>query len=408
MHKLCLSMIVKNETHIIKECFDTIYDKIDYWVIVDTGSTDGTQDFIKNYFAEKGIPGELHEKPWVSFGHNRTEALQLCDGKGDYIFMIDADDYVEGNLPKEEIIDADGYAVLMGRGDFSWWRTQIFKANTGWHYVGVLHEYPTMPENIQPRIDRLIGNYRVVARTMGARNLNIDPIEKYKKDAETLEKALLDEPTNVRYQFYLAQSYFDSHQWAKAEDAYVKRIEMGGWPEEIYYSIYRIGICRALQDKSWLEIQQAFLDAYNARPSRAEPLYQIAKIYRINGKPALGYIFAKMASDIPYPSEDILFIDNDIYRFGILDELGSTAYYAGKPEIGHAACKILLDRNLLPPQEVARVRNNLNEYEKILLQLKIKKQELELEQKQKEKEKKQKQEEIKKFKNFKQRERISR
>ena len=47
--KLTLSMIVKNETHIIKECFDTIYDQIDYWVIVDTGSTDGTQEFIKNY-----------------------------------------------------------------------------------------------------------------------------------------------------------------------------------------------------------------------------------------------------------------------------------------------------------------------------------------------------------------------
>jgi glycosyltransferase involved in cell wall biosynthesis len=108
-------MIVKNETHIIKECFDTIYDQIDYWVIVDTGSTDGTQEFIKNYFAEKGIPGELHERPWVSFGHNRTEALELCNGKTDYIYMIDADDYLEGKLPRDQIRDADGYAVLMGR-----------------------------------------------------------------------------------------------------------------------------------------------------------------------------------------------------------------------------------------------------------------------------------------------------
>ncbi len=47
MPKLCLSMIVKNETHTIKECFDTVYKNIDYWVIVDTGSTDGTQE-LKN------------------------------------------------------------------------------------------------------------------------------------------------------------------------------------------------------------------------------------------------------------------------------------------------------------------------------------------------------------------------
>ncbi len=33
MPKLCLSMIVKNETHIIKECFDSLVQYIDYWVI---------------------------------------------------------------------------------------------------------------------------------------------------------------------------------------------------------------------------------------------------------------------------------------------------------------------------------------------------------------------------------------
>ena len=219
-------MIVKNESHIIKECFDSLYDQIDYWVIVDTGSTDGTQELIKNYFAEKGIPGELHERPWVSFGENRTEALRLADGKAEYIFMIDADDYVEGKLPIEKLTGHEGYAVLMGRMDFSWWRTQIFKSGCGWKYYGVLHEYPALTEQRQPTIDRLVGDYRVVARTVGGRNQNITPVEKYKKDAEILEKALIDEPENVRYQFYLAQSYFDSQQWEKAEQAYVKRVEM--------------------------------------------------------------------------------------------------------------------------------------------------------------------------------------
>jgi glycosyltransferase involved in cell wall biosynthesis len=374
-------MIVKNESHIIKECFDTIYDQIDYWVIVDTGSTDGTQELIKQYFAEKGIPGELHERPWVSFGENRTEALRLADGKADYIFMIDADDYVEGKLPVEKLVGHEGYAVLMGRMDFSWWRTQIFKSGCGWKYYGVLHEYPALTEQRQPTIDRLVGDYRVVARTVGGRNQNITPVEKYKKDAEILEKALIDEPENVRYQFYLAQSYFDSQQWEKAEQAYVKRVEMGGWPEEIYYSIYRIGITRALQNKNWVEIQQAFLDAYNARPNRAEPLYQIARIYRLNGKPALGYVFAKMAAEIPYPKDDILFIDNDVYRYGILDEIGSTAFYAGKIEIGYNACKALLDRNLLPANEIERVKKNLNEYERIIIHTKIQLNEKKVEQK---------------------------
>jgi len=363
MAKLCLSMIVKNETHIIKECFDTVYKNIDYWVIVDTGSTDGTQELIKQYFAEKGIPGELHERPWVSFGHNRSEALALCDGKADWAWMIDADDYVDGALsfPTQIVEEVDGFALKFRRQDFAWWRTQIFRTGRGWKYFGVLHEYPSL-EGKQPNIAKLEGNYAIVARTMGARNLNITPVEKYKKDAELLEKALIDEPTNVRYQFYLAQSYFDSQQWDKAEAAYIKRVEMGGWEEEQFYAAYRVGMCRGLQEKPWIEIQQAFLEAWELRPTRAEPLHQIARVYRLMGHPRLGFLYAKMAADIPYPADDILFVSEDIYRWGILDEIGSTAFYAGKAHMGYAACKKLLVENRLPADHVDRVQVNLNQY----------------------------------------------
>jgi glycosyltransferase involved in cell wall biosynthesis len=358
-------MIVKNETHIIKECLESIYKYINYWVIVDTGSTDGTQELIKSFFAEKGIPGELHERPWVSFGHNRTEALQLCDGKATWAWMIDADDYVQGNLefPLNIPNELDGFALRFGREDFAWWRTQIFRTGIGWKYVGVLHEYPTVEGKEKPVLGKLEqGNYKIVARTLGARNKDITPVEKYKKDAEVLEKALLEEPGNIRYQFYLAQSYFDAQMFDKAEEAYVKRIQMGGWEEEQFYSAYRIGMCRGLQNKPWEQIQQGFLEAWEIRPSRAEPLYQIARVYRMMGHPKLGYLFAKMALDLPYPTEDILFVSEDVYKYGILDEIGSTAFFAGKPHIGYAACKKLLSENLIPEVHIKRVQNNLSEY----------------------------------------------
>jgi glycosyltransferase involved in cell wall biosynthesis len=65
----CLNMIVKNEARVIRRCLDSARPIIDFWVIVDTGSTDGTQEAIRRHL--DGLPGELIERPWVDFAHNR-------------------------------------------------------------------------------------------------------------------------------------------------------------------------------------------------------------------------------------------------------------------------------------------------------------------------------------------------
>lgn len=365
-----LSMIVKNESHIILECLNSIYKYIDYWVIVDTGSTDNTKELIENFFKEKNIPGEIYDRPWINFGHNRSEALALCEGKADYCWMIDADDYVEGDFKYPQNMEADGYAIRMGRPEFSWWRTQIYKTGLGWKYEGVLHEYAVCTGKQQSTIGKIEGKYYVVARTVGGRNVGVSAVEKYSKDAIILEEALQKEPNNVRYQFYLGQSYFDSQQWEKSIEAYMKRAQMGGWIEEVFYSLLRVGVAKAMLNKPWEEIQQAFLDCYNVRPNRAEPLYHIARIYRLNNKLGLAYIFAKMAASIPYPKDDILFVVDEIYTFGALDELGSVAFYAGYVEDGYNACKKLLTESRVPPEHLERVKNNMAHYENAMTQIK--------------------------------------
>jgi len=367
MYRLSLCMIVKNESHVILECLNSVYKMIDYWVIVDTGSTDGTQDIIKNFFAEKNIPGELIESEWKGFGPSRTEALNAVKGKAEYIYMIDADDYVQGEFKLPPGNEVDSYALRLGREEFSWWRNQIFKTDSDWEYVGVLHEYAHCKGKEQPIIVKLEGNYRVVARTVGARNVGVTPIEKYSKDAETLEKALIDEPGNIRYQFYLGQSYFDSQQWEKAITAYMKRVDMGGWNEEIYYSLYRIAIAKAMLNKEWGEIMEAFLMAYNCRPNRAEPLYHIAQIYRTKfNMPAIAFVFAKAAMEIPFPANDILFVPDVLYNYAIIDEVAATAHAAGQFELGYNCCRRLLMENKLPKSEIPRIQGNLQQYANII------------------------------------------
>jgi glycosyltransferase involved in cell wall biosynthesis len=364
--RIALCMIVKNESHIIHECLNSIYKYIDYWIISDTGSTDGTQDIIKKFFEEKGIPGELHQDEWKNFGHNRTLALRHCDGKAEYAWMIDADDRVDGTFvfPKEN--EPDGYVLRMGKPEFSWWRTQIFKVDSKWEYKGVLHEYPSCNKE-KPLLIKVEGNYRIDARTLGARNVGITPIEKYSRDAETLEKALVEEPDNTRYQFYLAQSYFDSQQWEKAEKAYKRRAEMGGWQEEVYYSLYRVAVSRTMMNRPWPEILCSFMDAYNYRPIRAEPLVHIAQTLRQGfNQPAAAFVYARQAAEMPLPQGEILFVPDIIYKFSALDELGATAFAAGRPDLGYLACKKLLEEGRCPPDQIERVQNNLRQYQQIL------------------------------------------
>ena len=371
MATVCLSMIVKNETKILHECLDSVHPHIDYWVIVDTGSTDGTQEYIKKYFAEKGIPGELIERPWQNFGHNRSEALELCTGKADYAWMIDADDRVVGSFkyPHGKNLTADAYAIKCGRDGCVWWRNQIFKTGIGWKYVGILHEYAHCDK--QPlQQEKIEGDYYLEARTLGQeRNGSVTPVEKYSKDAELLLEALKTEPNNSRYQFYLAQSYFDSQQWDKAIEAYYKRVEMGGWEEECYYSLFRIALCEISKESSWPVVQQKFLDAYDYRPCRAEPLHAIARFLRMNGRPRAAYLFAKEAAQIPYPQQDILFIDTNVYKWMALDELAATAFYVHDYRTGYAACEALLKQNRLPPSEVERNQKNHAAYIERLQQI---------------------------------------
>ncbi|MCI5129967.1 MAG: glycosyltransferase, partial [Candidatus Electrothrix sp. EH2] len=72
---ICLNMIVKNETPVLGRLFASVKNIIDYYVIADTGSTDGTPEFIAREMERYGISGEVLCHDWVNYGHNRNLAL---------------------------------------------------------------------------------------------------------------------------------------------------------------------------------------------------------------------------------------------------------------------------------------------------------------------------------------------
>ncbi len=348
---ICLSMIVRDEAQIVREVIDSVAPHIDYWVIVDTGSTDATIETICQRMAAKGLPGDIHERPWRDFGSNRTEALTLCRGRADYVWVIDADDLVVGDLDLSRLC-ADSYLLRYG-DEFRYWRRQIFRDGLRWRYQGVVHEYPIC---LDPATEeRLEGEYHIDSRRLGARSRLA---EKYERDCLLLRETVDRDPDDARSVFYLAQSHFDAGDCAQALEWYTRRAEMGGWGEEVSYSLLRRAACLTLLDEPWDRTLAAYLEAWQARPTRAEPLYEIARHYRLADSFELGYLFAKRASEIPYPEEDSLFTAADIYGWRTLDELAICAYYTGRHEESFECSRAILDRPGLPESERARVEGN--------------------------------------------------
>lgn len=333
---VCLTMIVRNEAHIVTELLDLVAPLIDYWVVVDTGSDDGTQDLIRDVMARHGIPGELHERTWRDFGHNRSEALALAQGKSDYIWMMDADDTVIGT-PEFRNLTADVYYMLIRDGGINYWRRQLFRDGVPWFYKGVLHEFPHCDEPVTE--DRLYGDYYIHSRRLGARNK--DP-EKYAKDAEVLLAHVTENPDDDRSVFYLAQSYHNHGDFENGRIWYAKRAAMGGWEEEVYYSMLRVGECLSALGAPWAEVENAYLRAWEFRPQRAEALHALAFRLRTQERYHLGYMFARQAAEIPLPEEDRLFVDTDVHAWRALDEQAVCASWIGKATETFDLCRRLL------------------------------------------------------------------
>ena len=338
---ICLNMIVKNESKVIERCLTSCLPLIDYWIISDTGSTDGTQEIIKNFFKKHEIPGRLYEDKWINFGENRSIALKHVrdsstyyanssdesdvggdiggdEGKEkfdiDYIIIIDADEVFkyDDDLVELEDLECDKYHILTRYG-VQYDRVQLVANRFEWKYIGVLHEYISAPG--AKTLKRIKGVYDHPSPD-GARSGNPT---KYQRDAALLELALYDEPDNERYYFYLAQSYRDYGNFDKAIEKYAHRASMGGFPEEVFYSLYQVGISKMRRGDDFLQFFGDLIKAYENRPTRYEPLFWILvhcnnlKMFNTAYnlcKPIWKNVDSKLAI-----TQNKLFLEIDVYQY---------------------------------------------------------------------------------------------
>lgn len=346
---ICLSMIVKNEAHILRRCLESVKPYIDHWVICDTGSTDGTPAVAQDALSD--VPGKVYHHKWQDFGTNRTHALELAARTGcDYTLVIDADETLVVEDPTVLAnLTADAYRVEMRFPAISYPRVNLMRSALKWRYVGVIHEYATCTP---PAEEVLIQGIHMWTDGQGARGISQD---KVKSDLAVMRKAVKDEPGNARYWFYLGQTCEVAGRIDDAIEAYKQRTTMGDYYEEVWYSHYRIAQLRVLQNR-WDDAVLEYLEAYAIDHTRAEPLYWLSIGYHNRELDHLAMIFLEAVALINQPVS-ALFLEPAIYQILRWIHYAVCCYNLGQVQDAVEMAHKCLNSGKTPEQYVPALQN---------------------------------------------------
>ena len=359
-----LCMIVKNERAVILRCLDSVRPLLDAVVIEDTGSTDGTQDLIRDWLARNGLPGEVYDRPWQDFASNRSSALARLRQRTeiDYALIIDADDVLEIS-PGFDVaafkrgLDRDLYHFDIRLGTVTYGRPQMCRNAMPFRYRGVLHEFLEGPPD--GCTSATATGLTIVCGREGARSQDA---RKYHRDAATLEAALATETDpfmRARYTYYLGQSLRDAGEPARAIECYLQRAEMGFWDEEIFVSLLGAARLQAALEQPTDTVLATFDRATAVCPHRAEALHGASRACRLASRYAAGAAYAERGLALPRP-EGGLFVEGWIHDYGLLDELAINAYWAGRYRQSLEASEQILAEARIPEDERRRIEDNAN------------------------------------------------
>jgi len=256
--RLSLAMIVKNEQDTIIRCLESCYKIFDEIIIVDTGSTDKTKQFISEFINKTYANLLTYDFKWIDdFSAARNFSFSKCTG--DWIFWLDADDIMPNPQVIRELIESvskDTIAILLpywyhvnddGTPSITQIRERIIKRDEfvadriKWLYP--IHECLTIYDNNRCNISYESKHAIIHKRTT-------DSFTKDKtRNIEMLEKNLEKYATDHRYLFHYANELTYSGNRKKAIEIYEKMLTTQGFIEERYIGLMHLADCYKAEGK---------------------------------------------------------------------------------------------------------------------------------------------------------------
>ncbi|HEV2461071.1 MAG TPA: glycosyltransferase [Ktedonobacterales bacterium] len=340
-------MIVRDEAPIIRRALDSALPHIQAWLVLDTGSTDGTPEIVHSVL--DGVPGRLLAAAWEGFATARTRAYAEASLLGtDYVLLLDADQTVEvRDATALTRLTADAYNIEIRHGPISYPHPWLLKSNCGWSWAGTTHEY------LVPQSGRIVAETGALLLVEHSDSHRRVTGAKAREDRELLEQAHRDDPDDARTVFYLGQLCSDEGNLVCALKWYRQRVRMGGWLEEVWNAQYRMGRIYEAQH-SWEPAVAAYLAAFSLDATRAEPLYRLGRGYLSQQHFELAELFFARAVAIAKPTQR-LFLEDAVYDFAARWGLSTAQRLLGKHTVAEEAENVVMGGDHTPAQVVADI-----------------------------------------------------
>ena len=405
MVHLALLMMLKNEKLRIEVSLNSVLGIVDSVVILDTGSTDGTQDIVKNWCKKHNLPLYLKEEPFVNFCVSRNVSLDYLDTTpADYALLLDCNDELQDKDGIKKFINeykghCSAFHVCQvwwnGHSNDKYYNVRLVKVRGGiklgdpididrkWRYKGRVHEYMSCrgvekfneemtilqsqgkPILENKWITRIEANWFILFQD---RTKDDDKsMKRFSRDKVLLYEDYLEGVDYVRTLFYLAQTLTCLNENQEAYHFYRLRLKETGFTEEVYHAYYRCGQLAQILKHNPEEYKLWYLKSvYYSNKTfinpRVEALVKLAEIYIEEENWKLAYEFLKVCICISYPDELILFVDRRNYDYTRYHLMGRVAYYAGDNETGLKACLDAILFSISFGQDYQVDKNNLKWY----------------------------------------------
>lgn len=357
--QVCLNMIIKDDIARVPDFYKSLEGLINCWVIVDIGSSDGTQKKVKEVFG-KIKSGVLLERKFDHFEGSRTHALEEAKKKypDAWLLLLDTDMKLEvdeyshcSNDAKWAVLqktlnDAPknkAFLVEQGRHTWKYSQLRLIRSSDAISYQGYTHgaqEHIIIKDKMEN--DLLPSNgLRIVQETMYQHQLL--------KDARLYEDEILVRPHNQQAYYHLGDVYHYLGQYENAVKNYEHFLEMPKTSQtsdqETYMVLMNLAWIRESQFNENEKAAHAWVQAHDLIPDRVEAIYQLSRHFRKRENHAVALAQVELAIErakLPEP-KDGLFVDKSVREHRI-DYETAVIFSWKHPRPKPAAMKPVFDR----------------------------------------------------------------